>query len=68
MEIDELFRLSHRGRLNMIKISTLKTLLDFKDQEIKKMKTEQLRLLLGVLRYATRIIQREMNEREPIIK
>ena len=38
------------------------------DEEIKKLSTEQLRLLLGILRFSTRMIQREINEREPVIK
>lgn len=51
----------------MISVTTLKGLLNFKDEDIKKLKTDQLRLLLGVLRFSTRAVQREINERDPIV-
>ena len=51
----------------MINIKTLKTLLDFKEEDIKKLSTEQVRLLLGVLRYSTRMVQREVNSRDEIV-
>jgi hypothetical protein len=50
----------------MVKIEELKNLLELKESEVKKMSIEQLRLLLGVLRYSTRIIQRELNSREEL--
>ena len=51
----------------MINVSTLKSLLEFKDEDLKKLDIEQLRLIVGVLRYATRVVQRQVNEREPDI-
>ena len=48
----------------MIKIEELSSLLKLKESETSKMTIEQLRLLLGVLRYSTRIVQRELNSRE----
>ncbi len=50
----------------MINIKTLHTLLEFKDEDLKKLSTDQLRLLLGVLRYSTRVVQRELNNREEL--
>ena len=47
-----------------IKVEELKHLLDLKEEDISKLDTEQLRLLLGVLRYSTRLVQRELNQRE----
>ncbi len=51
----------------MVNIEELKHFLELKDSDLKKLKTEQLRLLLGILRYSTRIVQRELNTREEII-
>lgn len=51
----------------MIKIEELSNLLKLKESETSKMTIEQLRLLLGVLRYSTRIVQRELNTREDFI-
>ncbi len=51
----------------MVKIEELKNLLELKESDAAKMSVEQLRLLLGVLRYSTRIIQRELNIREESI-
>jgi hypothetical protein len=50
----------------MIKIEELSSLLKLKESETSKMTIEQLRLLLGVLRYSTRIVQRELNSREEL--
>ena len=36
----------------MIKVTALKDFLALEDKDVKKLKTEQLRLLLGVLRYS----------------
>ena len=47
----------------MIKISTLKKLLNINEAEIRKLEIDQLRLLLGIFRYLTRVFQREVNER-----
>lgn len=47
-----------------IKVEELKHLLDLKEDDLKKLNAEQLRLLLGVLRYTTRLAQRELNERD----
>jgi hypothetical protein len=46
----------------------LKNLLELKEEDVEKLDTDQLRLVLGVLRYTTRIAQRELNERESLIK
>ncbi len=51
----------------MVKIEELKNLLELKESDAAKMSVEQLRLLLGVLRYSTRIVQRELNTREDFI-
>ncbi|MDE2026918.1 MAG: hypothetical protein KGJ11_00075 [Candidatus Omnitrophica bacterium] len=51
----------------MIKVEELKHLLELKESEVAKLDKEQLRLLLGVLRYSTRIIQRELNAREELV-
>lgn len=50
----------------MIKVEELKHFLELEESDVKKLETEQLRLLLGVLRYSTRIVQRELNEREEL--
>lgn len=47
-----------------IKTEVLKDFLNLKEEDIKKLDKEQLRLVLGVLRYTTRIVQRELNSRE----
>lgn len=47
-----------------IKVDELQHLLDLKEDDLKNLDTEQLRLLLGVLRYTTRIVQRELNQRD----
>lgn len=47
----------------MIDIKTLKTLLNIKDDELKRLDIEQLRVLLGTLRYRVRSIEREINAR-----
>ena len=48
----------------MIQVEELQRFLELKESDIKKLNTEQLRLLLGVLRYSTRVVQRELNGRE----
>ena len=50
----------------MIKVKELKHLLELKESDAAKLSTEQLRLLLGMMRYSTRIIQRELNTREAL--
>ncbi len=50
----------------MIKVDTLKNLLNVKEKDLKKLDIEQLRLLSGVFRYMTRIIDREINSREEL--
>ncbi len=50
-----------------VKVEMLKTLMDLKEEDFQKIKTEQLRLILGVLRYSTRIVQRELNNRESLL-
>ncbi len=47
----------------MIKVNNLKEILNIKDEEIKKLDIEQLRVLLGVFRYRVRGIEREINHR-----
>jgi len=51
-----------------IKVDELKHLLDLKEEDVKILSTEQLRLILGVLRYSTRVVQRELNDRESLVK
>jgi hypothetical protein len=51
-----------------IKVDELKHFLDLKEDDVKKLKTDQLRLVLGVLRYTTRVVQRELNDRESLGK
>ena len=48
----------------MIKINQLRALLNCKELELQKFNIEQLRLLLGIFRYLTRIFEREINQRE----
>ncbi len=50
----------------MIKVEDLKHLIELKDADVAKLTTEQLRLLLGVMRYSTRIVQRELNTRDEL--
>jgi hypothetical protein len=52
----------------MIQLNALHNLLNIKEDEIKKLDMEQLRLMLGIFRYLTRVIEREINEREPLVK
>jgi len=47
-----------------IKTEELKNLLELKEDDLKKLSAEQVRLILGVLRYATRVVQRELNDRD----
>ena len=51
-----------------IKVEALKDFLDLKEEDVKKLGVEQLRLVLGVLRYTTRIVQRELNDRESLTR
>ena len=51
-----------------IKMEELKNLLELKEEDVEKLDTDQLRLVLGVLRYTTRIVQRELNQREILTK
>lgn len=49
-----------------IKVDELNHFLQLKEEDVKKYTTEQLRLILGVLRYSTRVAQRELNVREDL--
>lgn len=49
----------------MVKIEELRRLLNVREEEIKKLDIEQLRLMLGIFRYLTRIVEREINQRKP---
>jgi hypothetical protein len=49
----------------MIKLPLLAKLLNITDDDIKKLTMDQLRVLLGVFRYLARVIEREINTREP---
>ena len=51
----------------MVSTNTLLKFLELNDRDLKKWDIEQLRLLLGVLRYSTRVVQREINDREPLL-
>ena len=48
----------------MIKTQELKKLLNVKEKDLKVLSVDQLRLLLGVFRYMTRILEREINNRD----
>jgi len=50
-----------------IKAEELKHLLELKDEDVSKLSTDQLRLVLGVLRFTTRVVQRELNDRESLL-
>ncbi len=50
-----------------IKVQELKNFLDLKEEDTAKLSTDQIRLVLGVLRYTTRIVQRELNRRESLL-
>lgn len=47
-----------------IKLQEIEALLKIKDEEIQHLQVDQLRLLLGVFRYLTRILEREINRRK----
>jgi len=49
-----------------IKVDALKDFLELKEEDVAKLSVDQLRLVLGVLRYTTRIVQRELNQREEL--
>lgn len=51
-----------------IKVEAFKDFLELKEEDMEKLDTEQLRLFLGVLRFTTRIVQRELNCRETLFK
>jgi len=51
-----------------INVQELKNFLELQEADVEKLDTDQLRLLLGVLRYTTRIVQRELNNRESLVK
>jgi len=51
-----------------IKVEELKHLLELKDEDMAKLSTDQLRLVLGVLRFTTRVVQRELNDRESLLE
>ena len=50
----------------MIQVDMLKNLLNVKEKDLKKLDIEQLRLLSGVFRYMTRIVDREINDRDDV--
>ncbi len=47
----------------MIKIQTLEELLNIKEVDLKDMAIDKLRDLLGVLHYASRLVEHEINSR-----
>ncbi|MDO8674906.1 MAG: hypothetical protein Q7K71_02155 [Candidatus Omnitrophota bacterium] len=51
-----------------IKVEALSNLLELKEEDLQELDADQLRLILGVLRYSTRIAQRELNRRESLLK
>lgn len=51
-----------------IQVEILKNFLELKEEDVEKLSTDQLRLVLGVLRYTTRVVQRELNRRESLLK
>ena len=46
-----------------IKTKELKDLLNLNEQDIHKLSVDQLRLMLGVFHYLSRLMQREINKR-----
>lgn len=48
----------------MINTKTLHSLLNLDEDEIKNFDMEQLRLMLGIVRYSARVLEREVNNRE----
>ncbi len=48
----------------MIKVEQLKRLLNIKEKDLKNLDMEQLRLMLGIFRYLSRILDREINTRQ----
>lgn len=48
----------------MIKVDTLKKLLNVKEKDLKHLDIDQLRTLVGVFRYLTRLLDREIIKRE----
>ena len=50
-----------------IKVEELKNFLDLDEKDAANLDVEQLRLVLGVLRYTTRVVQRELNRRKPLL-
>ena len=51
------------GESNMIKLESLQELLNIEQENLKKLDTEKLRLLIGSLRYSVRQCERELNSR-----
>ena len=47
----------------MIKVETLKKLLNADEASVRKIETEKLRTIVGTLRYFIRIAERELNQR-----
>ena len=50
----------------MIQLKALREMLDIKEDELKELDDEQLKLLLGCLHYTARIVTREVNDRESL--
>ena len=50
----------------MIKVETLHDLLNTRDEDVKRLDTEQLRILVGIARYFTRVLEREINSRDSL--
>lgn len=51
----------------MVEVETLQKMLEVDEKEIQALDTEKLRLLLGVARYFTRVVEREVNERDGLL-
>lgn len=47
----------------MIKLDTIKELLDIDENQLREIEIEKLRDLLGVLHYASRIVEHEIDSR-----
>ena len=48
----------------MVKLDTVKEILDIEEKELEKLETEKLRDLFGVLHFASRLIEHEIDRRD----
>ena len=50
----------------MIKPNELKDMLELDENELKKLSDDQVKLIMGCLNYASRVVTREVNRRESL--